>query len=92
MLHRWTDINGVEHKVLDDYRRNVTLCDLTAQPQDIKEAIDQSIKDQLRVVPKTGVGIHLMKFLAKYELAKISDNIDSYGKWLNATYDGPFKE
>lgn len=92
MLHRWTDIHGVEHKVLDDYRRNVTLCDLTAQPQDIKDAIDQSIRDQLRVIPKTGVGIHLMKFTSKYELTKISNQITNFSQWLNATYDGPFKE
>ena len=30
MLQRWVDFEGVEHFVLDDYTRNVTLCDLTA--------------------------------------------------------------
>ena len=39
MLQRWTDHDGVEHRVLDDYQRNVTLCDLTAQPENIKEKI-----------------------------------------------------
>ena len=28
MLQRWIDHEGVEHRVLDDYNRNVTLCDL----------------------------------------------------------------
>ena len=27
MLQRWTDSYGDEHRVLDDYNRNVTLCD-----------------------------------------------------------------
>ena len=27
MLQRWVDHNGEEHRVLDDYNRNVTLCD-----------------------------------------------------------------
>ena len=31
MLQRWTDHNGEEHRVLDDYNRNVTLVDLSAQ-------------------------------------------------------------
>ena len=29
MLQRWIDHEGVEHRVLDDYTRNVTLCDLS---------------------------------------------------------------
>ena len=32
MLQRWTDHNGEEHRVLDDYHPNKTLIDLTAQP------------------------------------------------------------
>ena len=37
MLQRWVDHNGKEHRVLDDYNRNVVLCDLTAQPNEVKE-------------------------------------------------------
>lgn len=91
MLQRWTDHNGEQHRVLDDYARNVTLCDLTAQPQAVKDAVDGCIRDQIRVVPKTGVGMHLMKFCAKYELSKISDSIEQYARWMNATYNGPLK-
>lgn len=92
MLQRWVDHNGVEHRVTDDYQRNVTLCDLTAQPQEIKDSVDQCISDQIRVIPKTGVGMNLMKFVAKYELTKISEQVEQYAKWMNATYDGPLKE
>ena len=91
MLQRWVDHNGVEHRVLDDYNRNVTLCDLTAQPQEIKDAVDQSIYEQLRVTQKSGVGMHLMKFVAKYELTKISEQVEQYAKWMNSTYDGKYK-
>jgi len=45
MLQRWTDHEGVEHRVLDDYTRNVVLCDLTAQPADIREIIDATIAE-----------------------------------------------
>ncbi len=43
MLQSWTDHNGVEHKVLDDYQRNRTLVDLSAQPDDIKAKITETI-------------------------------------------------
>ena len=43
MLQRWVDHNGEEHRVMEDYQRNVQLCDLTAQPDDIKEHIRETI-------------------------------------------------
>lgn len=92
MLQRWTDHNGVEHRVLDDYNRNVTLCDLTAQPKEVIDAVDESIKTGLRVQPVSGVGIHFMKFAGKYELTKISEQAESYARWLNSPYKGALHE
>jgi 5'-3' exonuclease len=92
MLSRWTDHNNVEHRVLDDYKRNVTLIDLTAQPQDIKDSVDNTIKTGVRTTTVPQVGIHLMKFCGKYELQKISDQADSFAKWLNSEYKGTLHE
>src|SRR5210317_1213109 len=72
MLQRWVDHEGVEHRVLDDYNRNVMLCDLTAQPQEIKEIIRNKILD----APSKSVGqvgIKFMKFCAKHELNRLSE-------------------
>ena len=91
MLQRWTDHNGVEHRVLDDYIRNVTLVDLTAQPQDIKDVVDTCIREGLRTEAVPNVGFHFMKFCAKYELTKISEQATFYAKWLNNTYTGALK-
>ena len=91
MLQKWPDHNGVEHRVLDDYQRNVTLCDLTAQPQEVKAAVDACIREQIRVQPKSGVGMHLMKFCSKYELTKIGDSVEQYARWMNAAYQGELK-
>ena len=33
MLQRWVDTDNVEHRVLEDYQRNMELIDLTAQPE-----------------------------------------------------------
>lgn len=85
MLQRWVDHDGVEHRVLDDYNRNVTLCDLTAQPSDIKEIINDAIKN---VEPKTidQVGMRLMKFCAKWDLQKVADQAAIYAQPLQAGY------
>ena len=86
MLQRWTDHNGIEHRVLDDYNRNVTLIDLTAQPEHIKTKIDETI--DTGAVPKQipMVGIHFMKFCGKYDLKKISDQTDNFVRFLEAPY------
>ena len=87
MLQRWTDHEGAEHRVLDDYNRNVVLCDLSAQPDDvkalIKEAIDTEIAKE-KNIPQ--VGIRLLKFCAEYDLQKVSEQVQSYAEPLNARY------
>ena len=88
MLQRWVDHDEVEHRVRDDYERNRTLIDLTAQPADIKEAVDNVIKNDVRTDITPSVGIHLMKFCGKYELTRLSEQGDTYAKWLNSPYKG----
>jgi 5'-3' exonuclease len=85
MLQRWTDHNGDEHRVLDDYNRNVVLCDLTAQPEDIREIINNTIAE---VEPKdvTQVGMRLMKFCAKWDLQRIADQAQYFAEALQARY------
>tara|TARA_B110000503_G_scaffold2925_1_gene3938 strand:+ start:458 stop:1444 length:987 start_codon:yes stop_codon:yes gene_type:complete len=87
MLQRWTDHEGVEHRVLDDYQRNVVLCDLTAQPGNIRSIINDNIEDAIEN-PKeiTQVGMRLMKFCAKHDMQRIADNVQLYADPLNARY------
>jgi 5'-3' exonuclease len=87
MLQRWVDHEGAEHRVLDDYERNVRLCDLTAQPDDIKEIIRETINTATaaeKSIPQ--VGVRFLKFCAEYDLQKIAEQVDSYVKPLNARY------
>jgi 5'-3' exonuclease len=88
LLSRWVDHEGVEHRVRDDYERNRVLIDLTAQPDDVKLSVDENIRKGVRTTTTPQVGIHLMRFCGKYELNKISDNADTYAKWLNSPYTG----
>ena len=87
MLQRWTDHEGVEHRVLDDYTRNVQLCDLTAQPDEIKTLIRETISTATSADKNVAqVGIRLLKLCAEYDLVKISEQVQSYAEPLNARY------
>jgi 5'-3' exonuclease len=87
MLQRWTDHEGAEHRVLDNYSRNVTLCDLTAQPEDIKLLIKETINTAITANKNIAqVGVRLLKFCAEYDLQKVSEQVTSYVEPLNARY------
>lgn len=88
MLQRWTDHEGNEHRVLDDYERNRQLIDLTAQPEDLKIAFDAEIKQQVAHKSQGQVGSNLLKFCGKYELTRISEQVASYAEWMKRGYEG----
>ena len=88
MLQRWTDHEGAEHRVLDDYERNRALIDLTAQPDEIKHKVDTAIREQISHKDIGQVGVHFLRFCGKYELIKCSESADQFGRWLNETYKG----
>lgn len=85
MLQRWVDHNGAEHRVFDDYQRNVILCDLTAQPNHIKQEINTTIHS-VESKTVTQVGIKLMKFCAKWNLQKIADHSAQFAEAFNSKY------
>lgn len=86
MLQRWVDHNGDEHRVLEDYERNRLLIDLTAQPDEIKNLIKESLDASLSPKDVGQVGIRLLKFCQLYNLQKISEQAQSYAEPLNAKY------
>lgn len=91
MLQRWTDHEGKEHRVLEDYERNRRLIDLSYQPDHIKQIIVDTINTATMSNKNVNqVGIRLMKFCHLYDLKKIADQAQSYAEPLNARY--PFAE
>ena len=87
MLQRWSDHNGDEHRVLEDYERNRRLIDLTHQPDDIKEIIVNTISSATAEQKDISqVGIRLIKFCNLWDLKKIADQAQSYAEPLNARY------
>jgi 5'-3' exonuclease len=88
MLQRWTDHNGEEHRVLDDYQRNVQLVDLTAQPDDVKAKIAATIAEGAVKRSRPMVGAQFLKFCGKYELNKLSEHSQQYAEMLGTEYPG----
>ena len=92
MLQRWTDHEGREHRVLEDYERNRILIDLSAQPEEIKNIITETIAIATTANKNISqVGIRLMKFCNLYDLKKISDQAQAYAEPLNARYSNETK-
>ena len=88
MLQRWTDHNGVEHRVLDDYERNRIMIDLTAQPDDVKVNIFTTIKDAIDNKKDVDqVGTKLLKFCGRWNLQRISDQVTDYSPFVAAKYE-----
>tara|TARA_B100000676_G_scaffold62058_1_gene61405 strand:- start:3364 stop:4350 length:987 start_codon:yes stop_codon:yes gene_type:complete len=85
MLQRWVDHEGNEHRVLDDYNRNVQLCDLSAQPDNIKQIINDTVSSASKKEIEQ-VGLKLIKFCAKWDMQRIADSPESYAEPLNARY------
>jgi len=83
MLQRWVDHEEVEHRVRDDFERNRTLIDLTAQPDEIKVECKARVAEAVNKEPVSQIGIHFMKFCSKWNLVKMSETANDYTEFLN---------
>jgi 5'-3' exonuclease len=92
MLQRWTDHNGEEHRVLDDYLRNRSLIDLRAQPAEVKNYVDAAICEQISHKDIGQVGVRFMRFCGRHELTRVSDQAEQYSRWLNQPYQGALND
>ncbi len=86
MLQRWTDHNGEEHIVRDDFERNVQLIDLTAQPLELKVKFVETIAENSVQKTKTGVGMNFLKFCGIHNLQNLAKSPDEIATILNKSY------
>jgi hypothetical protein len=91
MLSTWTDHNGDQIRVKDAYERNRSLIDLTAQPEHLKQAFDQAIRDTVNEPVKTQIGFHLLKFANQWGLVRIEQHASDYTACLSSPYMGVLK-
>jgi len=86
MLQRWVDHNGQEHRVFDDYERNRRLIDLSYQPFEIRDIINETIATYCKPKEVTQVGIRMLKFCNSYDMKKIAESIQHYADPFQAKY------
>jgi len=97
MLQRWTDHKDVEHRVLDDYERNRKLIDLTMQPQEIIDKVDEAIINSLLMsalkhqVP-ADINFQFMKFCGVHDLVRLAEHPGDVIKWMMKPYKGHIME
>ncbi len=84
MLQRWVDHEGKEHRVLDDYNRNRVLIDLTAQPEEIRAIINETV-GAVTKKNMSQIGAKFLKFCGKYNLVKLSEQATEYAHILSST-------
>jgi 5'-3' exonuclease len=77
MLQKWLDHEGAEHRVLDDYNRNRTLVDLSAQPEDVREIITQTIAE-VKTQARPMIGTEFLRFCGRHELVKLGEQASYY--------------
>ncbi len=90
MLQTWDkllpDGSSKTVTVRDEYEINQILIDLTKQPSEIKQHMDEVIVDAIQKPLPSQVGIRFMQFCGKYELIKLAENAKRYTVFLNAKY------
>ena len=66
--------------------RDKALIDLTAQPDWVKEKLDQAISTQVQQATRPQIGIHLMKFCGKFGLNRIGESATQHVDYLTKSY------
>lgn len=75
MMETWTDAHGKEFRVKDIFNENKLLMDLSSQPEDIQKSIVVTVLQGM-ANPGTFSYFHFVKFLGKYELKKIAEQVE----------------
>jgi hypothetical protein len=88
MLSKWTDHEGVDHRVKDDFERNRLLIDLTQQPADLVEKFDATIIGSIVRDSRKQVGLALMRFCNTHGLVKIEKSSGEFSPCLSTVYPG----
>lgn len=86
MMAKWTDHNGEDHLVRDDFTRNTLLVDLSAHPKEIKEIMNDTINLAIEAKNKERIGFHFFQFCNRHELEQLEGRAEEISKILAAPY------
>lgn len=99
MLEEWDKVVGHEEnesgeliilkervRVKDEYEFNRKLIDLTQQPQEIIDAMDKKIIEQIEKEPVSQIGVNFLRFATDNDLQQIASTPTDYAKALSLKY------
>ena len=82
MHETWTGPAGQEFVVKDLFKENELLMDLSMQPNNVRKQIIQNILRSMEN-PGTYSHFHFLKFLGKYEMKKVSAQLETFVPMLS---------
>lgn len=82
---KWGSNENPKH-VKELYERNRLLIDLTKQPDDIKQKMDQAIEKSIERPKAKMVGAYFAKFCSKYQLIRLAAEGTTFASILSAEY------
>lgn len=82
MMETWNDADGREFVVKKLFNENKLLMDLREQPEEIQKRIVKTVLEGLEN-PGTYSYFHFLRFLGKFELKKISEQVESFTQLLS---------
>lgn len=95
MLQRWEKLQGADRdgnaikkevRVLDEFKFNESLIDLSLQPDRIKDLMDTVIVQAVQKEPVGNVGVHFLRYCAANELPNLQREATDHAVYLNAPY------
>ncbi|MNR13426.1 DNA polymerase I [compost metagenome] len=81
MEETWTDETGRELKVKDLFAENELLMDLSKQPQEIRDSIEDGVLEGFEN-KGTFNHFHFLRFCGKFGLVNISNSLENFVKML----------
>lgn len=75
---KWTDADGVEHKVGDLYEENRLLLDLTLQPTDLRTYLEDEVKTQVAATRAKYAHFWFLGFCNRYKLRKLAEDASRF--------------
>jgi hypothetical protein len=95
MLSEWDKIVGVDEdgapimkrvRVLDEFRANEMLIDLSKQPDEIKAVLTETIEQAKHKPTSQSVGVRFIQFTQRMGLTTIGNSPTDYAKMLASPY------
>lgn len=86
MQQTWVNHDGETVKVADAYEFNKSLIDLTRQPEEVKQLMDEGIINAVQKAPVSDIGLRFLQFCDKYNLVNVASRPTDYAKFLAASY------